>query len=138
MDTKCSISNVQKHNHDVTTRIPSSLRNGGDDRAKMLYQYLIWNNVSAKTAVTWLEYCRYGVKHKTINQSINQRGNREHRQGALVIQLYYIKLQFIFSIPLMEKAVKWRHFLTVRLHQLVDKSDRYITVSYLLWLWLHQ
>ena len=21
-------------------------------------------------AVTWLEYCRYGVKHKTINQSI--------------------------------------------------------------------
>ena len=23
-------------------------------------------------AVTWLEYCRYGVKYKTINQSINQ------------------------------------------------------------------
>ena len=22
------------------------------------------------TAITWLEYCRYGVKHKTINQSI--------------------------------------------------------------------
>ena len=22
-------------------------------------------------AITWLKYCRYGVKHKTINQSIS-------------------------------------------------------------------
>ena len=27
-----------------------------------------------QAAVTWLEYCQYGVKHKTINQSLyNQK-----------------------------------------------------------------
>ena len=25
-----------------------------------------------KTAITWLKYCRYGVKQYSINQSINQ------------------------------------------------------------------
>ena len=30
--------------------------------------YITWMNC----AVTWLEYCRYGVKLETINQSINQ------------------------------------------------------------------
>ena len=42
-----------------------------------MYMYNIYKTIqnakaSIASFVTWLKYCRYGVKHQSINQSINQ------------------------------------------------------------------
>ena len=41
-----------------------------------------------------LEYCRYGVKHKAINQSINQSLNRsinqKHRRNVQILQPFTV------------------------------------------------
>ena len=42
-------------------------------RSKFLYKYICIGSIhNAIPAVIWPKYCRYGVKHYLINQSINQ------------------------------------------------------------------
>ena len=40
-----------------------------------MYMYWVKFSYHGKTAVTWLKYCRYGVKFHPINQSIMARHN---------------------------------------------------------------
>ena len=43
------------------------------------------------TLVIWLEYCRYGVKHYPINQSINQSINHSLYPITLITEFYIVK-----------------------------------------------
>ena len=45
--------------------------------ARLLKKFIKWLRSSIyRSAVKWLKYCRYGVKHNPINQSINQSINQ--------------------------------------------------------------
>ena len=63
-----------------------------------------------RTAVIWPEYCRYGGKHKTINQSLGKEipNDKTWRLWAKPPELFFFRFCLGFYVRLENFSLIWR------------------------------